>query len=148
MFFCLFTSCYFCGKLQTRSCLIFLDTLIFKLEFGWGGGGVRTLQAKPTMHSCKLYSFYGIDVAPCGNSRQAPAQQPALMRSGSVESCGTSSSVGSFEIIASAFDAMVQPSVAYGGMAWIEDELDRLLIGTWLQGCLALARVLTRWHSM
>ena len=34
----LFTSWYFRGELQTRSCLIFLDTLVFKMEFGWGVG--------------------------------------------------------------------------------------------------------------
>ena len=79
------------------------------------------------MHSCKLYSFYGIDVAPCGNSRQAPAQQPALMRSGSVESCGTSSSVGSFEITSSAFDAMVQQD-GRQELDWVDNELARLLM--------------------
>ena len=85
------------------------------------------MQAKPTMHSCKLYSLYGIDVAPCGNSRQAPAQQLALMRSGSASSCATSSSVGSFEITEAAFDARES---RYGGheVEWVDKGLDRLLM--------------------
>ena len=77
--------------------------------------------------------LYGIDVAPCGNSRQAPAQQVAVMRSGSVSSSDASSSVGSFEITESAFDAMES---RHGGheLDWVDYELDRLLMGDVVTG--------------
>ena len=59
--------------------------------------------------------------------QQAPAQQLALMRSGSAESCATSSSVGSFEITEAAFDAKES---RHGGheVEWVDKELDRLLM--------------------